>query len=128
MPNNPYAECLKFETADRRDLRQRDEAISRANERYAAKRSERKHALSPEALAVIEMAELKAAAAAETEDRAAYDCQPPSMSAEPAAIGWTKVEELGADAQKAPAMTEDEMSRLTVKAEMKAARKAAKGG
>lgn len=55
--SNPYIECQKFETADRRDREQRDEAIKRANDRYERKRAARLDHLTVEERAIIEAAD-----------------------------------------------------------------------
>lgn len=119
--SDPYREASRFHNALKRADKWRDDYVNaivlKHNDKVRALRAE----LSPAAQRIV-------AAAEEPED-----CQPPAMDAEPAALGWTPVEELGRDAEKLPPvpddemMTEDEMSRETVKAQMKAARKAGRG-
>jgi hypothetical protein len=62
MASNPYTECAKFETQERRDKQQRDDAIARANALYMRKRKARLDRLTPDEVAIIEARERALAA------------------------------------------------------------------
>ena len=76
MPSNPYVNCAKFETADRNDREQRDEAIARANERYAQKRKARLDRLTTDEVAIIEARERQLAAEAAKQSGAPVASEP----------------------------------------------------
>ena len=64
MASNPYVNCAKFETQERRDLEQRDQAIERAHALYARKRKARLDRLTTDEIAIIEARERQLAAEA----------------------------------------------------------------
>jgi len=123
--SDPYKEASKFNTALKRADKWRDDYVNGVIAKHAEKVRALRADLSPAAQRIVAAAELEPhedAVIKIVEPEYSTDVDPPAMTKGPESLGWVKPGEL----DEKP-MTEDEMSRETVKAEMKAARKAARG-